>query len=93
MDLPARSGVSLSNGADAVTEASTAELLQWLRSKGVPERKLAEAEQLDHALKGFRRTVLRYGLVKALIDKGHDVPRDAALWAVYDAAMQRALQG
>ena len=89
--LPARSGVALSNGADAITEASTAELLAWLRSKGLSDKRLAEVEGLDNGLRGFRRLVLRYGLVKALLDKGHDVPRDATVWAVFDAALKARL--
>jgi hypothetical protein len=86
--IPARSGVALDNGADAVTEASTAELLAWLRARRVPEGSLREVEAMDHVLRGFQQAVLRYGLVKALIEKGYDVPYDAALWHAYDAAMR-----
>lgn len=91
-ELPRHSGVACGNGADAVLEASTVELLAWLQAKHLPEPRLREVERLDTGLRGFRRTVLRYGLVKALIDKGHDVPRDAAAWAVFDAAMRARLQ-
>ena len=91
MDLPPRSGVPLDNGADAVTEASTAELLAWLTAKGVPEPRLREVGQMDRTLRGFQRAVLRYGLVKALIEKGHHVPRDDLAWASFDAAMQQRL--
>lgn len=91
MDPPARSGVALTNGSDAVTEASTAELLVWLRGYRVPEARVAEVERLDQDLRGFQRLVLRYGLVKALIDKGYDVPRDAAAWDAFDHAMRGRL--
>ena len=89
--IPKRSGVALDNGADAVTEASTAELLEWLRAKGVPPASLREVEAMEHGLSGFQQAVLRYGVVKALIEKGYDVPHDAALWSAYDAAMRARL--
>lgn len=91
MDLPQRSGVPLPGGAD-VLDAPTADLLAWLRTKGVAEPRLRDAEQLDKTLQGFRRTVLRYGLVRAAIEKGHEVPRDAEAWAAFDAAMRAHLE-
>jgi hypothetical protein len=88
--VPERCGVALPSGADA-RGAPTAELVAWLRGHGVPEARLREVQELDASLRGFQRDVLRYGLVKALIDKGYDVPRDAAAWAAFDAAMRQAL--
>lgn len=92
MEFPDRSGVALAGGADAITEATTPELLAWLRTQRVPEARLREVEQLDRGLTGFRQAVLRYGLVKALLGKGYDVPHDAAAWAAFEAAMQEKLR-
>jgi hypothetical protein len=91
VELPRTSGVRLDNGADAVTEASTAELLHWLRRFGVSDARLKEVEQLDRALSGFRRAVLRYGLVKAQIEKGHSLPIESAHWRAFEAAMRERL--
>jgi hypothetical protein len=91
MELPARSGVALASGEDAVTEATTAQLVAWLQAQGLPAERLREAERLDQGLRGFRRTLLRYGLVKALLDKGYEVAKDAQAWEAFDAAVQRAL--
>ena len=88
--LPERCGVALPSGADA-RAAGTEELVAWLRDQGVPGPQLGEVQELDGTLRGFQREVLRYGLLKALIDKGYDVPRDEAAWAAYAAAMQAAL--
>lgn len=78
-------------GKDAVLEADTAEFLAWLRARGLPEQGQLDVAQMDRRLQGFQRTVLRYGVVKALLEKGYPVPRDAALWAVFDAAMRLRL--
>ncbi|MCA1813345.1 MAG: hypothetical protein LC624_05265 [Halobacteriales archaeon] len=89
--LPERSGVALPDGADA-RGAGTEQLVAWLRVHGVPEAQLREVEEMDRAFRGFQREVLRYGLLKALIAKGYDVPHDATAWKAYDAAMQEALR-
>lgn len=90
--LPDRSGIASADGADAILHATTPTFVAWLRQHGLPDGRLREAEQLDQRLRDFQRTVLRYGLAKALIEKGYPVARDAAAWAVFDAAMQRRLQ-
>ncbi|HEV8358887.1 MAG TPA: hypothetical protein VGR28_00375 [Candidatus Thermoplasmatota archaeon] len=92
MDEPALPdcGVAL-DGRDAVRDASTEQWLAWLRALKIGERELREVEQLDRGLRDVQLVVLRYGLLKALIEKGYDVPRDAAQWQAFDAAMRARL--
>jgi hypothetical protein len=83
-------GIAL-EGRDAVRDASTEQWLEWLRAQKIGELQVREVEHLDQGLRGFQRDVLRYGLLKALIEKGYDVPLDAGLWEAFDAAMRARL--
>jgi hypothetical protein len=88
---PPRSGILLPDGLDAMV-APTPLFLDWLRARGVPAERVRDVEGLDRGLRGEQRDVLRYGLLKALVDKGYDVPRDEAAWQALCAAMEAALR-